>query len=38
MQPSRSAKFGPEYYNKGLHVPEMAAALERPAGERPGGH
>jgi ferredoxin len=25
----RSARLGPEYYNKGLHVPAMAGALER---------
>lgn len=25
----RSARFGPEYYNKGLHVPAMAEALGR---------
>jgi ferredoxin len=25
----RSSRFGPEYYNKGLHVPEMAEALEK---------
>lgn len=34
----RSSRFGPEYYNKGLHVPEMAEALERRAGQRPGGN
>ena len=25
----RSSRFGPEYFNKGLHVPAMAKALER---------
>lgn len=32
----RSARFGPEYYHKGLHVPAMAEALERQAGRHPG--
>lgn len=32
----RSARFGPEIFNKGLHVPAMAEALERQAGPRPG--
>ena len=32
----RSSRFGPEYFNKGLHVPAMAKALERQAGQRPG--
>ena len=32
----RSSRFGPEYFNKGLHVPEMAEALDRQAGQRPG--
>ncbi len=32
----RSARFGPEYFNKGLHVPEMAKALERQAEQRTG--
>jgi len=32
----RSSRFGPEYFNKGLHVPAMAEALERQVGQRPG--
>jgi ferredoxin len=32
----RSSRFGPEYFNKGLHVPAMAKALERQAEQRPG--
>ena len=34
----RSSKFGPEYFNKGLHVPAMVMALEHQAGQRPGGN
>jgi hypothetical protein len=25
--PDTAARFGPEYFNKGLHVPAMARAL-----------
>ena len=32
----RSSRFGPEYFNKGLHVAAMAEALEQPAGIGPG--
>jgi ferredoxin len=32
----RTSRFGFEYFNKGLHVPAMAEALDRQAGQRLG--